>query len=176
MLAWSISWVLLAAPEPQVVDKEALLGPRKVQSAAAAYYVSPSRLGGAFEKPAGKGDDVIVVDVDGRWAKVTIQSGLYKGKTAYIDPKILVVKEKYDPGPSSAAEMKNINTDAYEGSRFDPATEAEYRKEKGKAIDDAYLALDELMKRPTYKTHRKDLEDELRAFRQVGKLGEYAAK
>jgi hypothetical protein len=173
MIGWTLAWTLLAASEPQ--DKEALLGHRRVQSAAAAYYLGPSRVGGVVG-PAGKGDDVVVEAVDGRWAKVAVKSGKQSGKTGYIDPKILVLREKYDPGPSSAEEMKNINTEAYEGSRFDPATEAEYRKEKGKAIDDAYVELDNLMKRPTYKSNREDLEKELRAFRQQGKLGEYAGK
>lgn len=169
MTAWLFAASLLAVPEPQ--DKDALLGLKKVQMDASSYYKGPSRLSGTAGD-AKKGEEVTVTAVEGRFSKVKRANG----DVAYILSNSLVAKEKFDPGPSSAAEMKNVDAQAYEGRRFDPATEAEYRKEKGKVLDDAYIALDKLMERPTYKTHRQQLEDQLRAFRQEGKLGEYAGK
>ena len=167
MIGWTIAWTLLAGPQ----DPADLLGPKKVQMDAASYYKGPSRLSGTAGD-AKKGEDVTVLAIEGRFSKVKRSNG----ETAYIMSNSLVAKEKFDPGPSSAAEMKNVDAQAYEGRRFDPATEAEYRKEKGKALDDAYIALDKLMERPTYKSQRQKLEEELRAFRQEGKLGEYAGK
>ncbi len=168
MLSWTIAWALLAAA-PQ--DKAELLGPKKVQMDASSFYKGPSRLSGTAGD-AKKGEEVTVVAVEGRFSKVKRSNG----QVAYILSNSLVAKEKFDPGPSSAAEMSKLDAQAYEGRRFDPATEAEYRKEKGKVLDDAYIALDKLMERPTYKSQRQKLEEELRAFRQEGKLGEYAGK
>lgn len=168
MMSWTIAWALLAAA-PQ--DKAELLGPKKVQMDASSFYKGPSRLSGVLRE-ARKGEEVTVLAVEGRFSK----SKLSTGETAYILSNSLVAKEKFDPGPSSAAEMSKLDAQAYEGRRFDPATEAEYRKEKGKVLDDAYIALDKLMERPTYKSQRQKLEEELRAFRQEGKLGEYAGK
>jgi uncharacterized protein YgiM (DUF1202 family) len=138
---------------------------------AASFYKGPSRLSGTAGD-ARKGEDVTVTALEGRFSKVKRANG----EVAYIMSNSLVAKEKFDPGPASASEMKGVDAQAYEGRRFDPATEAEYRKEKGKALDDAYLALDRLMERPTYKSQRQKLEEELRAFRQEGKLGEYAGR
>ena len=169
MSAWLFALSLVAIPEPQ--DKDALLGLKKVQMDSSSFYKGPSRLSGTV-RDAKKGEEVAVTAVEGRFSKVKLSGG----ETGYILSTSLVPKEKFDPGPSSAAEMSKLDAQAYEGRRFDPATEAEYRKEKGKNLDDAYIALDKLMERPTYKSHRQQLEEELRKFRQEGKLGEYAGK
>jgi len=160
---------LLAWVAPQAA---ALSGDQKVKNKESWFYKAPSRVEGTHRQ-AEDGEDVTVVSVEGRYAKVAVKKD---GITAYIFADSLIPKERFKRSAADEAEGKRLIAQGQEGQRgINPETEREWRSQGGAAVDRSYQQLDGLMARPPYKANRGTLEDKLKEFRQVGKLGEFAA-
>jgi len=159
-------FALLAAQD------DALLGERKVNVKTGWYLQGPSR-GAEVLGKANDGDDVTVVAVEGKYAKITVKK---TGATAYIDKTVLVVPQKWVRSAADETEGKAMAAQGLEGQKgLNPDTEKEYRSQGGPKTEKSYQDLEALIARPAYKEDRASLEKKLKAFRQGGKLGEFSS-
>ena len=95
------------------------------------------------------------------------------GTEAYIAKSALVASAAYVKSPANEKEMGELKAQGYEAGRFDPETEANYKKEKGPEMDKAFKNVDAWEARQIWITQRGSLAKKLDEFRKVGKLAEY---
>jgi hypothetical protein len=154
------------------VQDETLQGDQRVNVKTGWYLKMPSRLAESVGK-ANDGDEVTVLGVEGKYAKVTVKK---TGMTAYIDKSVLIPPQKWARSAADEKEGKEMAAQGLEGQKgLNPDTEKEYRSQGGPRTEKAYRDLDALMARPDYKDERPKLEAQLAAFRKAGKLGEFSS-
>lgn len=160
-----IVWGLL----PPLQD-EALIGEQKINTKAAWFLSAPAR--GSETRKAEDGEDVTVVSVEGKYAKVTIKKD---GSTAYIVKHVLIPAKQWQRSAGDEKEGNSMAAQGLEGQKgVNPETEKQWRSKGGPARDQAYSDLDRTMASPEYKGDRPKLEAKLKEFRQTGKLGEFS--
>src|SRR5262249_2826771 len=126
MLAFPLFTALLWLLPAVRAQAAAGLGPTKVRVQTTSFNRGPSTPRGSIAD-AKLGEDVSVLAYEGNCAKVKRGDG----SEAYIAKSALIPSEKYVRGPANEKEMGQMKAQGYEAGRFDPATEASYRKEKG---------------------------------------------
>jgi uncharacterized protein YgiM (DUF1202 family) len=166
LLADALLMVVLTLP------LQDLVGDRKVNTKEAAFMKGPSRISGVHRK-AEDGEDVTVIGVEGKYAKVTVKKD---GATAYIIASALIEPEKFKRSAADEQESQRLVAQGLEGQKgLNPDTEKEYRSQGGASREQAYKEMEAWMARPSYKGDRSALEAKLKDFRQEGKLGEYSS-
>lgn len=145
------------------------LGQKKVNVQTASYNKVPSTTRG-WLADARIGDPVNVIGYEGSFAKVKMADGT----EAYISRSALIPSDQYVKGPANEKEMGEMKGQGYEAGRFDPETEASYKKEKGPEMDKAFKSVDAWEARQAWTTQRSELSRKLDAFRKAGKLAEYS--
>ncbi len=145
------------------------LGQKKVNVQTASYNKVPSTTRG-WLADARIGDPVNVIGYEGSFAKVK----MVDGTEAYISRSALIPADQYVKGPANEKEMGEMKGQGYEAGRFDPETEASYKKEKGPEMDKAFKSVDAWEARQAWTTQRSELSRKLDAFRKAGKLAEYS--
>ncbi|HXX94445.1 MAG TPA: hypothetical protein VEN81_12485 [Planctomycetota bacterium] len=159
-------WCALLAPQ-----EESPLGDKKVNIKTAWYLKGPSRLSEVAGK-AGDGDEVTVLAIEGRYAKVTVKK---TGETLYIDKTALIAPTKWQRSAGDEKEGNTMAAQGLEGQKgLNPETEKEWKSQGGPAREKAYADLDRVMALPDYRSDRQKLEDRLKEFRRSGKLGEFS--
>lgn len=160
-------WAALVALQDQ-----ALVGDQKVNVKTGWYLKGPSR-GAESAGKAEDGDEVTVLAVEGKYAKVTVKKN---GMTAYIDKTILIAPQKWQRSAADEKEGKAMAAQGLEGQKgLNPDTEKEYRSQGGAKTEKSYQDLDALIVRPAYKADHDGMESRLTAFRKAGKLGEFSS-
>ncbi|HLY10981.1 MAG TPA: hypothetical protein VKW04_16895 [Planctomycetota bacterium] len=162
--------VLLSLLLPAPAQDDDSLGPKKVNVQNASYNKVPNTTRG-YIADAKIGDDVTVLAYEGSFAKVKRADGT----EAYIARSALIPSEKYVKGPSNEKEMGELKGQGYEAGRFDPETEASYRKEKGPEMDKAFQSVDRWEVRQAWISQRGTLSRKMDEFRKTGKLAEYSS-
>ena len=147
-------------------DTDEPVGQKTVQVRNTVYYKKASRLRGILRKAVYK-EKVTVTAVKGRFSKCILKDG----SEGWILSSALIATEKFKPGASTEAELKELRAEGFEAGRFNDETERQFRQEKGPRMDRAFKALDELEKRRPDPISR---EERLRQFRKGGKLGEFS--
>lgn len=163
-LATLLASMLSAQEDP----KKSPLGPKVVQTRNSSYLAGPDLKGPALDK-ALYGDQVTVVAIEGRFAKVTVKKS---GVTAYVVKSVLIAEEEFDPQPENEEEKARIKATNYKAGRFDKTVEDKYIDEKGPKMKAAYDQVNKLEARYTRK--REDVLKDLAAFSKDGKLGQYS--
>ena len=164
MLTGTFSVLLVRAAD----EAENPLGLKKVHTQGSFNHV-PSTWKKII-RDARLGEEVTVVAIEGNFAKVTLSDGT----PAYIAKTALIAPQKYVAAPSNEKEMMEMKAQGYEAGRFDPETEAEYKKQKGPQMDAAFKAVDAWEARQAWKVQRAVLGARLTEFHKAGKLGEFA--
>lgn len=170
MILASVLLAALLAPAPAGDDKESPLGQKKVQVQTASFNKVPSTTRGLIRE-AKIGEEVTVLSVDEVYAKVKLADGT----EAYISRSALIASEKYVKAPTNEKEMMEMKGQGYQAGRFDPETEANYKKEKGPEMDKAFKGVDALESRQAWIAQRAKVAQRLEEFRKAGKLGEYSS-
>jgi hypothetical protein len=152
-------------------DDEDALGPKTVNVQTAALFQKVKPVRGGYIRDARYKEELTVTAVEGSYAKVTLADGA----SAYIARSALVARDKFVPAPANEEEMGRMKAQGYEAGRFDPETEAKYKKDKGPALDAAYKQVDALEARALVRQGRGALEQILADFRKDGKLGEFSS-
>jgi hypothetical protein len=160
--------LLFAGPVPPQEDDS--LGPKKVTVQTASYNKVPNTTRG-FIAEAKIGDDVTVISYEGSFAKVKRPDGT----EAFIARSALIAAEKYTRAPANEKEMGEAKAQGYEAGRFDPETEAKYKKDKGPQMEVAFQNVDRWEARQAWVTQRAVLSKKMDEFRKLGKLAEYTA-
>ena len=143
----------------------------KVNTNGASFHAGPSRIDPIVHK-AKNGDPVTVTESVPPWLKCDLGGG----KIGYIKSTALIPKDRFAKSAASEAEVKEMAAQGQEAQRgLNPTTEAEHRRLAGAQVEAGYVELDELMKRPSYRAERSQLESRLAEFRKAGKLGEFGA-
>jgi hypothetical protein len=155
---------------PAAGDDQDTLGPKKVNVQNASYNKVPNTTRG-WIADAKIGDEVTVLAVEGSFAKVKRADGT----EAYIAKSALVPSAAYVKSPANEKEMGELKAQGYEAGRFDPETEANYKKEKGPEMDKAFKNVDAWEARQAWITQRGTLSKKLDEFRKAGKLAEYSS-
>jgi hypothetical protein len=155
---------------PAAADDQDTLGPKKVNVQNASYNKVPNTTRG-WIADAKIGDDVTVLAYEGSFAKVKRADGT----EAYIAKSALVAAAAYVKSPANEKEMGELKAQGYEAGRFDPETEASYKKEKGPEMEKAYKNVDAWELRQSWITQRGTLAKKLDEFRKAGKLAEYSS-
>ncbi|HLY72774.1 MAG TPA: hypothetical protein VKU80_01540 [Planctomycetota bacterium] len=164
-LLTALVW-LVPAVSPQEEDS---LGPKRVNVQNASYNKVPNTTRG-YIADAKIGDEVTVLAYEGSFAKVKRADGT----EAYIAKSALIPSEQYVKGPSNEKEMGELKGQGYEAGRFDPETEASYKKEKGPEMEKAFQNVDLWEARQAWISQRGTLSRKMDEFRKVGKLAEYS--
>jgi len=146
------------------------LGQKRVNVQTASYNKVPSTTRG-WLADARIGDSVNVIGYEGSFAKVK----MIDGTEAFISRSALIPPDQYVKGPANEKEMGQMKGQGYEAGRFDPETEASYKKEKGPEMDKAFQNVDAWEARQIWTTHRSQLSSKLDDFRKAGKLAEYSS-
>lgn len=146
------------------------LGPKKVNVQNASYNKVPNTTRG-YIADAKIGDDVTVLSYEGSFAKVKRADGT----EAYIARSALIASDKFVRGPANEKEMGEAKAQGFEAGRFDPETEASYRKEKGPEMDKAFQNVDKWEARQAWISQRGTLSRKMDDFRKAGKLAEYSS-
>jgi hypothetical protein len=151
-------------------QEDALLGEQKVNMKSAWFLSAPAR--GAELRKAEDGEEVTVVAVEGKYAKVRIKKD---GSTAYIIKTALVAPKQWQRSAGDEKEGNTMAAQGLEGQKgLNPETEKEWKSQGGPAREKAYADLDRVTAMPGYKDDRRTLEAKLREFRKAGKLGEFS--
>ena len=163
---------LLLFPDPQDDPKKNPLGAKVVQMRNSYYLAGPDIKGPDLGK-ALYGDQVTVVAIEGRFAKVTRRKD---GATAYIVKGALIAEEEFDPHPENDEEKARLSATNYKAGRFDKTVEDKYIDEKGPQMKAAYAEVDKLearysLGRPEDRATRLK---EIDGFAKAGKLGKYS--
>jgi hypothetical protein len=158
-------WLLPAAS----AQEEDSLGPKKVNVQNASYNRVPNTTRG-YIADAKIGDEVTVLAYEGSFAKVKRADGT----EAYIAKSALIPSEKYVKGPANEKDMGELKGQGYEAGRFDPETEASYKKEKGPEMEKAFQNVDIWEARQSWIGQRATLSKKMDDFRKGGKLAEYS--
>jgi SH3-like domain-containing protein len=154
---------------PSAGDENTPTGPCKVTVQTASFNKQPSTTRG-FIREAKIGEEVNVIAVEGNYAKVKLPDGT----EAYISRSALTASEKYVKAPTNEKEMMEMKGQGYEAGRFDPETEANYKKEKGPEMDKAYKGVDSWEERQAWAMQRAVVSKRVDEFRKAGKLAEYS--
>jgi hypothetical protein len=170
ILSASILAVLLSLPGPVPAQEDDTLGPKKVTVQTASYNKVPNTTRG-YIADARIGDEVTVIAYEGSFAKVKRPDGT----ECYIARSALIAADKYQRGPANEKEMGEVKAQGYEAGRFDPETEAKYKKDKGPQMEEAFRNVDRWEARQAWVTERAALSRRLDEFRKIGKLAEYTA-
>lgn len=166
----SLSTPLLAILVSLVpLQQDDSLGDKKVAVQTASFNKVPSTTRG-WLADARMGQTVKVIGFEGSFAKVKLSDGT----EAYISRSALIAAELYVRGPANEKEMGEMKGQGYEAGRFDPETEASYKKEKGPEMDKAFKNVDAWEARQAWTTQRSELSKRLDEFRKAGKLAEYS--
>jgi hypothetical protein len=158
-------WLLPAVP----AQEEDALGPKKVNVQNASYNKVPNTTRG-YIADAKIGDEVTVLSYEGSFAKVKRADGT----EAYIAKSALIPSEKYVKAPANEKDMGELKGQGYEAGRFDPETEASYKKEKGPEMEKAFQNVDTWEARQAWISQRATLSKKMDDFRKGGKLAEYS--
>ena len=151
-------------------DEADALGPQRVNVQNASYNKVPNTTRG-WIADAKLGDEVTVLSYEGSFAKVRRADGT----EAYIAKSALIPSAAYVKAPANEKEMGQMKAQGYEAGRFDPETEASYKKEKGPEMDRAFKSVDAWEARQSWIGERGTLAKKLDEFRKVGKLAEYSS-
>jgi hypothetical protein len=170
MIFWAAFFAGLLPLLPPTGDEADALGPKKVNVQNASYNKVPNTTRG-WIADAKIGDEVTVLSVEGRFAKVKRADGT----EAYIAKSALIPSAAYVKAPANEKEMGQMKAQGYEAGRFDPETEASYTKEKGPEMDRAFKSVDAREARQAWIGERGTLAKKLDEFRKVGKLAEYSS-
>jgi uncharacterized protein YgiM (DUF1202 family) len=161
----SLLSALLAAQD------DAELGDKKVNIKTAWYLKGPSRLSEVVGK-AEDGDEVTVLAIEGRYAKVTVKK---TAATLYIDKTALIASKQWQRSAGDEKEGNTMAAQGLEGQKgLNPETEKEWKSQGGPAREKAYADLERVMAMPDYRGDRQKLEERLKEFRRTGKLGEFS--
>ncbi|HVR86349.1 MAG TPA: hypothetical protein VMU54_18645, partial [Planctomycetota bacterium] len=76
--------------------------------------------------------------------------------------------------PANEKDMGELKGQGYEAGRFDPETEASYKKEKGPEMEKAFQNVDLWEARQAWISQRGTLSKKMDEFRKGGKLAEYS--
>jgi hypothetical protein len=155
---------------PAAGDEQDALGPKKVNVQNASYNKVPNTTRG-WIADAKIGDEVTVLAYEGSFARVRRADGT----EAYIAKSALIPSAAYVKAPANEKEMGQMKAQGYEAGRFDPETEASYKKEKGPEMDRAFKSVDAWEARQAWISERGTLSKKLDEFRKVGKLAEYSS-
>ena len=159
---------LLAALQAQ--QDEALMGEQKINTKSAWFMSAPAR--GAEVRKAEDGEDVTVVAIEGKYAKVTVKKD---GSTAYVMKGVLIPSKQWLRSAGDEKEGSKMAAQGLEGQKgLNPETEKEWKSSGGPAREKAYQDLDRVSQQPSYKDDRPTLEARLKEFRKTGKLGEFS--
>ena len=150
-------------------DEENPLGLKKVQVQSASFNKVASATRG-FIREAKIGEEVTVLAIEGNYARVKLADGT----EAYISRSSLIAAEKYVKSPANEKEMMEMKGQGYEAGRFDPETEAAYKKDKGPEMDKAFKGVDALEHRQAWIAQRATVAKRMDDFLKLGKLGEYS--
>ena len=143
----------------------------KVNTNGTSFYAGPSRTSGIVHQ-AKNGDAVMVTESVPPWLKCDLGGG----KSGFVKATALIAKDRFQKSAATEAEVKAMAAQGQEAQRgLNPTTEAEHRRLAGPQIEAGYVELDELMKRPSYRADRAQLESRLAEFRKAGKLGEFGS-
>jgi len=170
VFAASVLSVLLSLLPPQAQDEDKTLGPKKVNVAAATLSSKPSISRGVFGEAA-QGEEVTVLGYEGSMARIKRADGT----ECYIARTALIPSAQYVKGPANEKEMSQLKGQGYEAGRFDPETEASYKKEKGPEMDKAFQNVDAWEARQAWISRRVELSRKMEAFQKAGKLAEFSA-
>jgi|SRR5579872_3398567 len=170
MVLWAPLFAVLLPLLPPAPDQDDTLGLKKVQVQNASYNKVPNTTRG-YIADAKIGDEVTVLAYEGSFAKVKRPDGT----ECYIARSALIAAEKYVRAPANEKEMGEVKAQGYEAGRFDPETEAKYKKDKGPQMEEAFLNVDRWEARQSWVTQRATLSQRMDEFRKLGKLAEYAA-
>ena len=154
---------------PFLAPQDLPTGPCKVTVQSASFNKVPSTTRG-FIREAKVGEEVTVLSVEGNYAKVK----LAEGTEAYISKTALVASDSYVKAPANEQEMMEMKGKGYEAGRFDPETEASYKKEKGPQMERAYKGVDSWEQRQGWAAQRGEVARRLEDFRKAGKLAEFS--
>jgi len=143
----ALAFLLSLLPAAPAQDEDNSLGAKKVNVQTASFNRVPSTTRG-FIAEAKLGEEVSVQAYEGNFAKVKRSDGT----EAYIAKSALIVSDKYVKGPSNEKEMGQMKAQGYEAGRFDPETEASYKKEKGPEMAKAFATETSLSLRPEAQT------------------------
>jgi len=155
---------------PAAGDEADALGPKRVNVQNASYNKVPNTTRG-WIADAKIGDEVTVLSYEGSFARVKRADGT----EAYIAKSALIPSAAYVKAPANEKEMGQMKAQGYEAGRFDPETEASYKKEKGPEMDRAFKSVDAWEARQAWIGNRGTLSRKLDEFRKVGKLAEYSS-
>ena len=169
MVLWAPLLAVLLPLVPPAPDQDDTLGPKKVQVQNASYNRVPNTTRG-YIADAKMGDDVTVLAYEGSFAKVKRSDGT----ECYIARSALVAPEKFSRGASNEKQTGQAAAQGYEAGRFDPETEAKYKKDKGPQMEAAYQNVDRWEARQSWITQRASLSQRMDEFRKLGKLAEYS--
>ena len=81
-----------------------------------------------------------------------------------------VTAGKRVPAPAGAKAVRTFKV-----YRYDPETEAKYKKDKGPQMEAAFQNVDRLEARQAWVSQRATLSRRMDEFRKLGKLAEYTA-
>jgi hypothetical protein len=168
--AASFLTVLLPLLPASMVQEEDTLGPKKVNVQNAAYSQVPSTIRKLLG-PAAIGDEVTVLGYEGSFARVKRPDGT----ECYIAKSALIPSEQYTKAPANEKQMAEMKGQGYEAGRFDPETEASYRKEKGPEMDKAFKNVDTWEARQAWISDKMSLAKKMEAFQKAGKLAEFSS-
>jgi len=169
VLAAPFLTVLLPLLGAAGAQEEDALGPAKVNVQNASYNKVPNTTRG-YIADAKIGDEVTVLAYEGSFAKVKRADGT----EAYIAKSALIPSEKYVKSPANEKDMGELKGQGYEAGRFDPETEASYKKEKGPEMEKAFQNVDLWEARQAWISQRGTLSKKMDEFRKGGKLAEYS--
>lgn len=151
-------------------EEDSTLGPKKVNVAVAGISSKPTISRGVFAEAA-MGEEVTVLGYEGSMAKIRRADG----KEGYMARTALVPSASYVRGPSNEKEMGELKGQGYEAGRFDPDTEASYKKEKGPEMEKAFKNVDAWEARQAWIGRKVELSRKLEDFHKKGKLAEFSA-
>jgi hypothetical protein len=157
---------LLPAPQAQPDD---ILGPKKVNVQNAAYSQVPSTMRKLIG-PATIGEEVTVTGYEGSFAKVKRADGI----ECYIARSALIPSADYKKSPANEQQMAEMKGQGYEAGRFDPETEAKYKKDKGPEMEKAFANVDRWEARQGWITDKMALAKRMEAFQKNGRLAEFS--
>jgi hypothetical protein len=152
-----------------LLQQDDSLGPKKVNVASAGLSTKPSISRGVFAE-AKLGEEVTVLGYEGTVAKIKRADGT----ECYIARSALVASAQYVRGPANEKEMGEMKAQGYEAGRFDPETEASYKKEKGPKMEEAFRNVDTWEVRQGWSNDKIKLGAKLEAFQKAGKLAEFS--
>jgi len=161
--------VLLSLLPAAAGDEQDVPGPKKVNVQNASYNKVPNTTRG-WIADAKIGDEVTVLSYEGSFARVKRADGT----EAYIAKSALIPSAAYVKVPANEKEMGEAKAQGYEAGRFDPETEASYKKEKGPEMSKAFANVDAWESRQSWIGQRGTVAKKLDEFRKLGKLAEYS--